>query len=291
MYADGNALENHTLPGMTVGVDNSWIQAALAARDVRFIRRHLPRVRAVSRYFRGEVHGIDNIPASGPALIVGNHNGLMQPAESWVMTAAIWDRFGAERELFFLGHDMVFRFPAIANPFRKSGAIPAHPEVAATALRRGALVVVYPGGDVDACRPFSQRHRIVFAGRMGFIRLAIECAVPIVPAVSVGAHETVLILSDGRRLARRLGFKRLFRSEVLPLALSFPWGLTIGPTYYFPLPAKVEVEMGAPIDLCHLPKAAAREPETVTRCYGHVVDTMQKSLDRMASGRRWPIIG
>lgn len=46
------------------------------AWDPEYIRRVLPLWRAVmATYFRGEVRGLDNIPDSGPVLLVGNHSG------------------------------------------------------------------------------------------------------------------------------------------------------------------------------------------------------------------------
>src|SRR5438874_1085897 len=84
-----------------------------------------------------------------------------------------------------------------------SGAA-ADPDIAKTALGRGACVLVYPGGDVETHRPWTARNEVRFDGRKGFLRLAQEAGVPIVPVVAVGGQETFIPLTDGRRLARTL---------------------------------------------------------------------------------------
>ena len=89
-----------------------------------------------------------------------------------------------------------------------------------------------------------------FNGRKGFIRLALEKDVPIVPVVSIGGQETALFLSRGERLARLLRLDRLFRLKVLPISLALPWGLNIGDMLgHVPLPAKITIEVLPPIDL------------------------------------------
>ena len=72
------------------------------------------------------------------------------------------------------------------------------------ALQAGAALLVYPGGDYEVHRPSWEGHRVDFGGRKGFIRLALEHDVPIVPVVSIGGQETALFLSRGERLAKLL---------------------------------------------------------------------------------------
>ena len=98
--------------------------------------------------------------------------------------------------------------------------------------------------------PSWQRHRVDFGGRKGFIRLALEQDVPIVPVVAVGGQETALFLSRGESLAKVLGLDRLFRLKVLPISLALPWGLNVGDMLgHIPLPAKITVEALPPIHL------------------------------------------
>jgi 1-acyl-sn-glycerol-3-phosphate acyltransferase len=93
------------------------------------------------------------------------------------------------------------------------GMIRASRDNAEKMLRSGAVVIVFPGGDYDALRPTSQQSIIDFNGRMGYVTTAIEAGAPIVPAVSIGGQETQLFLTRGAWLAKRLGLKRLTRTE------------------------------------------------------------------------------
>jgi len=159
-------------------------------------------------------------------------------------------------------------------------------------LRDGAAVLVYPGGDEDTFRPWSQRNRIHLARRTGFIRLALQERVPIVPVVSIGGQETLFIPSDGRALARRLGLER-FRIKALPLVFAPPWLVNPGDfLFHLPLPAKITVECGEPIDFAdRFGDLDPRDPEVIWACYEYVERRMQDILDGLAAERRYPVIG
>jgi hypothetical protein len=43
-------------------------------RDVDFLAKLLPLMETWSRYFAGEVRGLERVPSSGPVLLVGNHS-------------------------------------------------------------------------------------------------------------------------------------------------------------------------------------------------------------------------
>src|SRR5207248_5440375 len=95
--------------------------------------------------------------------------------------------------------------------------VAATPANAQKALDSGAALLVYPGGDYEVHRPTWESRRVDFGGRKGYIRLALEKNVPIVPVVALGGQETALFLSRGERLARLLRLDRLFRLKVLPI--------------------------------------------------------------------------
>ena len=69
---------------------------------------------------------------------------------------------------------------------------------------RGARVLVFPGGDLDALKPWSRRNEVVFGERAGFIRVALRARAPIVPVVSAGGHEGFRVLPGGAAIARAL---------------------------------------------------------------------------------------
>jgi 1-acyl-sn-glycerol-3-phosphate acyltransferase len=200
--------------------------------------------------------------------------------------------FGAERPFYALTHSAAMAFPVIGRLLRSFGSIPATRQNANEALQRGACVLVYPGGDVETYRPWSERNVVKFAGRMGFIRTALKNRVPLVPVVNIGSHETGIFLSDGQWLCRLLGLDRRFRIKATPIQIAPPWGLYA--TDFLPrilLPAKIEIEALPPMEFERDGPEAAADDEYVRECYDQVLTAMQEKLDQMAARRRWPIIG
>ena len=263
-------------------------RADLDERDPDFIRERLPLMWLIaSLWYRGEVRGLGNIPDSGPVLLVGNHSGGNMLPDTLVFTLAFNTYFGVERAFYQLAHNLVLAMPALGS-LRKFGTVAASPGNARKALRSGAALLVYPGGDYEVHRPFWQRNRVDFDGRTGFIRLALQENVPIVPVVSIGGQETALFLSRGEHLARVLALDRLFRLKVLPISLALPWGLNVGDMLgHIPLPAKITVETLPPIELT----AEFGPDPDVDEVYDHLIRLMQDTLDSLAAERRLPVIG
>jgi 1-acyl-sn-glycerol-3-phosphate acyltransferase len=262
--------------------------ADLDERDPDYIRDTLPRLWLLSSlYFRGEVRGLGNIPETGPVLLVGNHSGGNLTPDTHVFTLAFCAYFGVERAFYQLAHNLVLSMPGLGF-LRRYGTVAASPDNARKALESGAALLVYPGGDHEVHRPSWERHKVDFDGRTGFIRLALEHNVPIVPVVSVGGQETALFLSRGRGLAKALGMDRALRLKVLPISLALPWGLNVGDMMgHLPLPAKITVEALPPI---HLREEFGPEPD-IAEVNEHVLRLMQDTLDALGSERRFPVIG
>jgi 1-acyl-sn-glycerol-3-phosphate acyltransferase len=263
-------------------------RADLDERDPDYIRDTLPGLWLLaSFYFRADVKGLDNIPADGPVLLVGNHSGGNMTPDTLVFTLAFNTYFGVERRFYQLAHNLVLAMPPLAS-LRKYGTVAASTENAHKALDTGAALLVYPGGDYEVHRPSWDSARVDFGGRKGFIRLALEKNVPIVPLVSLGGQETALFLSRGERLARLMRLDKLFRLKVLPISIAIPWGLNVGDMLgHWPLPAKLQMRALPPIDLR---KQFGRNPD-VDEINEYILGTMQATLDSLDEERRFPVIG
>jgi 1-acyl-sn-glycerol-3-phosphate acyltransferase len=257
-------------------------KADLDQRDPDLIREQLPAAWLVaSSYFRADVRGLDRIPANGPVLLVGNHSGGNMPVDSFVFTLGFCSYFGVERPFYQLAHSLVMAIPGL-RWLPKFGTVAASHENARLALESGAVVLVYPGGDYEVYRPSWQRHVVDFGGRKGFVRLARDAGVPIVPVAAVGGQETALFLDRGERLAKLLMLDKMLRLKVLPISVALPWGPNISPWLpYIPLPAKIVVEAQQPIEVDGDDQAV----------YDKVVDSLQAGVDRLAAERRFPVIG
>lgn len=263
-------------------------RADLDERDADFIRERLPLLWLfASIWYRGEVRGLGNIPDSGPVLLVGNHSGGNLTPDTLVFTLAFNTYFGVERAFYQLAHNLVLSMPGLSQ-LRKFGTVAASHEHSRKALRAGAALLVYPGGDYEVHRPSWEGHRVDFGNRKGFIRLALDQGVPIVPVVSIGGQETALFLSRGEGLARLLRLDKMFRLKVLPISLALPWGLNVGDMLgHIPAPAKITIETLSPIDL----EAEFGPDPDVDEIYDHLMRLMQETLDALASERRFPVLG
>ena len=263
-----------------------------AARDPGFLRAARPILERYASYFRPEVRGFDRLPEQGPMLVVGNHSGGQLPPDIPILLTAWWRERGEDEAVYALFHSFFLGLPGIGPLMARSGGVEAGPATAEAILRRGDVLIDYPGGDHEVFRPWGERNTIDFGGRKGVIRLALRTQVPIVPAVSVGAHETLVVLSRGEGLARRLGLDKRFRVSVMPLVLGPPFGIVPGGIPTFPLPAKVTVELLDPIDFSErFGPEAAEDPAVVDACFEELTSTMQDALDRLAAERQFPVIG
>jgi 1-acyl-sn-glycerol-3-phosphate acyltransferase len=267
-------------------------KADLDERDPDYIRDQLPFLWMLSSlYLRAEVRGMENIPEEGPALLVGNHSGGNMIVDTFAFTLAFETHFGVERPFYQLAHNLVLMLgqlmPWVPN-LRKFGTVAAGHENAERALNAGAAVLVYPGGDYETHRPSWESAKVDFNGRTGFIRLALNNDVPIVPVVSIGGQETALFLSRGETLARILRLDKMFRLKVLPISLALPWGINIGDMLtHIPLPAKITIEVLPPI---HLREEFGARPN-IDEVYAEVIARMQRSLTQLQSERRLPVLG
>ena len=260
-----------------------------ARRDPAYIERTLPALRMTSNlYFRADVRGLENIPPDGPVLLVGNHSGGTWIADTFIFSQHFYDRFGTERRFHQLAHDLVFKVPGLRALVERYGTVPASPENMARALERKAALLVYPGGDHETFRPSWESDQVDLAGRTGFVKLALEHRVPIVPVVSAGGQETALFLGQGRRLAKALQLDPRLRLKVLPAALGPPFGVTIMDLPgRVPLPAKISIRVGKPIDLR---KRLGHRPDADDG-YDLVTSTMQRTLTRLSNQRTLPVLG
>ncbi len=235
-------------------------------------------------YFRVQTEGWHHIPPTGKVLIVGSHNGGLASPDTSMFMYDWFRRFGYERLAYGLMHPAGWKWPIFGVPAAQVGAILAHPKMAIAALQRDAAVLVYPGGAEDMFRPYHQRHQIQLAGRKGFIKLALREEAPIVPIISHGAHDTLIILGDFYKQIRQLhqlGLPRFldFEIGVFPIYLGLPWGVAIGPMPNIPPPVQIHTRVCAPIVFERYGREAASDRDYVDACYEKVRSQMQLELD------------
>jgi 1-acyl-sn-glycerol-3-phosphate acyltransferase len=168
-------------------------------------------------------------------------------ADNLVLYTSYYEATGISRPLYATALHLVFHLGPIGRLMAKYGAIDGNPRTARAALQKGFGIVVFPGGEEDMARTYWERNKINFRGHTGFARLALEEGVPIYPLAELGGHETEFVLTPGYKLAKALRLQKLFGLKTFPIALTVPWGLTIGYLPYFPLPSRIIMKIGQPL--------------------------------------------
>jgi 1-acyl-sn-glycerol-3-phosphate acyltransferase len=236
-------------------------------------------------YFRLEMTGWERLPET-PSMLVGVHSGTWLTMDAWTLCAQWWRRFRGRRTLHGTAHDVLMALPGLGSYFRAVGVIPAKRESVSAAFAAGHDVVLWPGGEVDAMRSWSKRQTVVLGNRKGFIRQAIRSGVPIVPVATYGGHNTVIVLSECRKLAKMLGLKKLLRCDIAPLILGFPFGITLEAfPMHIPLPAKIKTEILEPVEVGNDPDLE-NDKAYVTKKYKEVERRIQEGVNRLAGLKR-----
>lgn len=228
--------------------------------------------RAMRRYHRYSVVGLERLLDAGPALVVGYHgrpiaHDLVMLQDLCLQTTGRMPRavFHAAGPRLPLVRDLVegMEFLTDAEGVRRS-------------LAEGVPVIVTPGGTREGCRPSTDRYRVEWGRRTGYLRLALERGVPIVPTAAAGVDDTYLALNDGYAWGKRLG-----APEGLPV-----W-LGIGPLGLWPLsppfPVRITTAVGAPI---RLPAVDPADRDALLALHAHVVGAVQRLLDTRADWAR-----
>ena len=230
-----------------------------------------PLLRPLYRHWwRVEVRGLEHVPDSGPALVVGNHAGTL-PFDAMMVALALLDEHPAHRSLRMLAADLAFDLPVVAPLARKSGNTLACAEDATRLLESGELVGVWPEGYKGLGKPYRERYQLQRFGRGGFVEIALRTGTPIVPVAVVGSEEIYPMLANLRRVARLLGF------PYFPVTPTFP---ALGPLGAIPLPSKWLIEFCPPIETANLGPEAMLDPMVLFDLTDQVRDTIQQTVHK-----------
>jgi 1-acyl-sn-glycerol-3-phosphate acyltransferase len=241
-------------------------------------------------YFRVEIDGWHKIPDE-PSLLIGIHSGGSLTMDAWTLVHSWYRHFEGHRILHGTAHDVLMGAPVIGDYFKAMGVINASRQGVTDALAAGHDVIVWPGGEQDAMRNWRDRDKAILAGRKGFIRQAMRSGVPIVPVATIGGHDTVFVLSEGRFIAKWTGLGKRLRGATIPIIAGFPFPLAVEilPAH-LPLPAKIRTEFLDPIYVDTDP-ALMDDDDYLNKVYEEVQGAIQDGMDRLAKRRSFPIFG
>ncbi|MGD0375998.1 MAG: lysophospholipid acyltransferase family protein [Streptosporangiaceae bacterium] len=222
-------------------------------------------------WFRVRMHGLEHVPAAGPALVVANHSGVV-PFDALMLQTGVFREHPAHRNLRMLGADLVYTVPGLSSVARMSGHTRACPQEADRLLRAGELVGVFPEGFKGIGKPFSERYHLQRFGRGGFAVTAIRAGVPIIPCAIVGAEEIYPMIGNSESVAR------LLKLPYFPVTPLFPW---LGPVGAIPLPSNWIIEFCEPVPTEDIRADWQHHPDAVSCLADAVKETIQLRLDKL----------
>jgi 1-acyl-sn-glycerol-3-phosphate acyltransferase len=207
------------------------IEGAFDATLVEFFYRY---------WFRAEVEGMENVPATGGAMLVSNHSGALPP-DAAMIGKAIREEHPHPRPLNITVEHFFKGYPGFSTLLPKIGCVAAHPaNVHRLLYDEEQLVLVFPEGRKGTEKLYKDRYRLRRFGRGGFVEAAMRSRAPIVPVCVVGAEEAAPVFAQ-------LGlFKRLTGLPYFPITPTFPHFGLLGMLGY--LPAKFKLRFLAPIE-------------------------------------------
>jgi 1-acyl-sn-glycerol-3-phosphate acyltransferase len=254
--------------------------------DPKWHERWMRICRFYFRWLRVRVDGLENVPAEGPALFVGNHAGArmhevnslqyavrrLHPAARIVRPLVAWQ----------MGKFMV----AGHFTFQYAGAVVEHPRNADYLLQRGEMALVYPEGSWSTAKSFGERNQLCAAEHWGnnFVRTALRNQVPVIPVAAHGFESAIPTLWRSRLLGRlwglRIGVQPVYPQTFLTFGHPQASGL-------LPFPVRCRLSIGRPLDLRDLAPAGGVASEADVREVSLAVrSVLQQRLEEMAAPRR-----
>ena len=237
--------------------------------DPQFTESFLPVFQALYRdYWRIETTGVQHVPATGRALLVSNHAGVL-PWDGTMIKTAVFTEHPHPRHVRALVASTFMGMPVLSWFLRRTGQTVGHPDDTRRLLERDELVLVFPEGVRGTGKNFRDRYRLRRFGRGGFVATAIRAGAPIIPISVIGSEELYPMVSDVPAVAK------LFGLPYFPITPFFPW---LGPLGLIPLPSKWRIQFHAPIHVEEHPAAAADEQHLVMALADEVRETIQQGI-------------
>ncbi|MEZ5363718.1 MAG: 1-acyl-sn-glycerol-3-phosphate acyltransferase [Bryobacterales bacterium] len=186
--------------------------------DLEYIEAWTPWFQFLQKvYWRVEIEGEENIPATGRGVFVSNHRGFM-PLDAVIHLAVV--RRLRKRTIRFLIIPSLLRMPFLTEFLTKLGGVVASQENAAKLFAEDNLVGILPEGIRGSFTPYSRAYKLRGFERSAFARIAVQHQAPILPAVVVGHAEIFPIIGrfDRSWVRSELGWPYFPIAPMFPLA-------------------------------------------------------------------------
>ncbi len=232
-------------------------------------------------YWRVETSGIENVPSNGGVLLVANHSGVI-PIDAVMIKLAVYKQTPNKRNLRVLVEKFVYKIPFLNVFFSRTGQVLACPENTVWLLKKGEPVLVFPEGVKGIGKERSKRYVLQRFGRGGFVRMAIQAKVPIIPVAVVGAEEAYSIIYNLKYPAKWFGL------PYLPITTTFPW---LGPLGLIPMPSKWFIHFENPVRFDNFDPSAVDDDYLIQTIAEEIRQIIQNRIVEILKKRRSVFFG
>ena len=239
------------------GFDPEWTEALLPLFGVLY-----------RDYWRIETTGIENVPATGRAMLVANHAGVL-PWDGTMIKTAVFVAHSQPRHVRALVASLFMGMPVLSWFLRRTGQTVGNPDDTRRLLERDQLVLVFPEGVRGTGKHYEDRYKLRRFGRGGFVSTAIRAGAPIIPVSVVGSEEIYPMIGD------LSGVAKLFGLPYFPVTPFWPW---LGPLGLIPLPSKWRIQFHPAIHVEENPPDSADDQNVVMALSDQVRDTIQQGV-------------
>ena len=244
------------VPGSPVSISRvlGWIKDAAHRKAVLRFIQHMPHkeelafkllpyltLEIIRKYFRVESEGFEHLPKKGGAILFCNHSGYAG-FDAVMLAHEVQKK--TKRSVRPVAHKLWFMGEHIKTLSKKMGLVEASYEACLKQLQKGKILLLFPEGENGNFKPTHRRYHLQ-KFRRGFIRLALETGVPLIPAHIIGAEETHINLTQLKITKKVLGI-------ITPVPLNL-----------IPLPAKWRIKIHPPENL-DLPPETLNQQEKIT---------------------------
>ena len=194
------------------------------------------------------VDGVENLPADGRFLLVGNHTQV--GAEVFIISDTVRRTLGRRvRPLADRSFGRMRGLPA--DLLTAFGAVVGAPETARELMRHDQTILVFPGGGREIPKYKGEQYELRWQGRAGFARLSVENGYPIVPVGLVGGDDVYQSWTSRDSAYAQFSEALSRRFNGRP-DMAMPLLRGIGPTL-IPRPQRMYLRFGVPIDTARPP--------------------------------------
>ncbi len=208
------------------------------------MERSIARLRPLTALISPTFSHTERVPTDDrPLLFVGNHTiyGMLD-------VPFLYEHLYRNNGIFLraLGDHAHFSVPLWRDWVARWGVVDGTRDNCAKLMEMGECILVFPGGAREATKRRGEKYQLIWANRLGFVRMAVRHGCTIVPFAALGAEDAFDIVMDADDLLRSR-FGRLIQGLGLRRDMIPPIVQGIGATP-IPRPERLYFWFGEPVE-------------------------------------------